>query len=398
MVGSVTNLSNWRTDKPRYRADVILTPESLAVSDPLSGDCAGFDVHALALDMGMAVPVDMVRSSQALVVEMRCDQASAFERLNRLLHERGNLPVIAAVRDPSLADMRTLMRTGVADILPLPLRVTELAQALERISVDLDHHRGETGPKGRVIAAIKSRGGVGATTILTQIGCIMSAAGRFRGGAPCLVDFDVQFGNAALYLGQLPEIGIRELLNAGDRLDNAMLKSVLSRHPSGLSYLAAPQEVMPLDLITAEQVDAVVELLRREFPVVLIDLPPDWTLWSLSILAEADQVLLVSELSIASLHQAKRQLDFLRQQDLGHVPLSIIMNKVSKGLFKSVDFQDAARILGRDVAFTVAGDDAAVRSALDQGEPIAQLNPRSRTARDLAEIATNLHAKPAMAG
>lgn len=395
MVGSITNLSNWRTEKPRYRADVILTPESLAGSDSVAGPCAGFEVHALALDIGLPVPAEMARSSQALVVEVRCDQATAFERLQRLLADR-TLPVLAAIREPSLADMRALMRMGVADILPLPLRVAELAQALERISVDLDR-RDESGPHGRVIPAIKSRGGVGATTILTQIGCILSAASRFRGGPPCLVDFDLQFGNAALYLGQLPELGVKELLEAGDRLDISMLKSVLTRHPSGLSYLAAPPEVMPLEFLSPDQVDEVMALVRREFPVVLVDLPPDWTVWSLSILAEADQILLVSELSIASLHQAKRQLDFLRQQDLGHIPVSVVMNKVSKGMFKSVDFQDAARILGREVAFTVADDAAAVRSALDQGEPITQLNPRSRTARDLGELAAGLHAKPAVA-
>ena len=154
---------------------------------------------------------------------------------------------------------------------------------------------------------------------------------------------------------------------------------------------------MPLDALTPEQVDPVIALLRREFQTVLVDLPTDWALWSLSTLAEADQVLLVSELSIASLHQAKRQLDFLRQQDLGQLPISVVMNKVSKGLFKTVDFQDAARILGREVAFTIADDAPAVRSSLDQGEPIHQLHPRSRTARDLGEIAAALQAKPAVA-
>ena len=143
----------------------------------------------------------------------------------------------------------------------------------------------------------------------------------------------------AFHLGQLPEIGLKDLLDARDRLDGAMLKSVLARHPSGLSYLASPHEVMPLDALTPEQVDPVIALLRREFQTVLVDLPTDWALWSLSTLAEADQVLLVSELSIASLHQAKRQLDFLRQQDLGQLPISVVMNKVSKGLFKTVDFR-----------------------------------------------------------
>ena len=396
-MGTVQNLSNWRTDKPRYRAEIFLTQESMAGSDTLGGNCAGFHVHATMLDAAMPIPADLIRASQVLVVEVRCDQESALDRLQRLLTECGGVPVLAAVAELSLSDVRRLMRTGVADILPLPLRLAELEPALERISVDLDHKHEHSGPSGRVISAIKSRGGVGATTILTQLGCILSAATRFRGGPTCLVDFDIQFGDAALYLGQLPELGLRDLLDARERLDSAMLRAALARHPSGLSYLAAPQEIMPLDTLTPDLVDPLVALIRREFETVLVDLPSNWSDWSLSILAHSDQVLLVSELSIASLHHAKRQLDFLRQQDLGQVPVSVVMNRVSKGMFKTVDFHDAARILGRDVAFTIADDVATVRSALDQGVPITDLNPRSRTARDLGEIAMSLHTKAAVA-
>jgi pilus assembly protein CpaE len=328
---------------------------------------------------------------------VRCDQANATDRLQRLFAEHDHIDILAAVHDPSLEDVRKLMRMGVADILPLPLRLGELEPALERIGIELDRRHEHSGPSGRLISAIKSRGGVGATTILTQLGCILSAATRFRGGPTCVVDFDIQFGNAALYLGQLPELGLKDLLDARERLDSSLLRSVLARHPSGLSYLAAPAEFVPLESLTPDLVDPVLALVRREFQTVLVDLPPDWTDWSLSILAQSDLILLVSELSIASLHQAKRQLDFLRQQDLGQVPVSVIMNKVTKGLFKTVDFQDAARILGRDVAFTIAEDAATVRSALDQGEQISQINNRSRTARDLGEIAMSLQTKQAVA-
>ena len=40
------------------------------------------------------------------------------------------------------------MRAGVADILPLPLRQVELAQALERLGVDLDRRGDDGRPKG----------------------------------------------------------------------------------------------------------------------------------------------------------------------------------------------------------------------------------------------------------
>ena len=392
-MGTVSSLSRWRSDRPRFRADVFLSPESLAGSDSVEGNCAGFEVHATMLDPAMPIAADRVASSQALVVEVDCSRSSAIERLRRLLAERPGMPILAAVRDPSLADVRTLMRFGIADVLPLPLRMAELEPALERIGLDLETRIGASGPKGRLVSAIKSRGGVGATAMLTQLGCILSEASRFRGGPTCLVDFDLQHGNAALYLGRLPELGLSDLVDARDRLDADLLKSVIARHPSGLSYISAPREIMPLDALRPDTVEPILTFVRSEFQTVLVDLPADWTDWGLAILAESEQILLVSELSVAGLHQARRQIDFLRDQDLAQVPISIVMNKVVKGLFKTVDYQDAARILGREVTFSIAEDAATFRSALDQGEPIMSINPRSRVAKDLGEIAATLQAR-----
>lgn len=395
-MSSAVTQSNWRTEKPRYRADVFLTQESLAGSDRLEGNCAGFDVHPTMLDAALPIPADAVRTSQVLVVEVRYDQPSAMDRLQRVLAECGDVPVLAAVREPSLTIVRMLMRTGVADILPLPLRVAELEPALERIGADLDRKHENMRPPGRVISAIKSQGGAGATTILTQLGCLLAQRADPKSGETCIVDFDIQFGNAALYLGQLPALGIKDLIDAGERLDSALVRSALTRHSSGLSYLAAPQEIMPLEMLNSDRVMPVMELVGREFQTVLTDLPHDWTDWSLSILAHSDMILLVSELSVASLHQAKRQLDFLRQQDLGDVPVKIVMNKVAKGMFRTVNFQDAVRILGRDVAFSIAME-TEVQSALDQGVPLGEINGRSRAVRDLAEMAKALQVQPALA-
>lgn len=376
--------------RPRYRAALVLSPASLGEAETLDGPVAGFDLQSVLLDPGLLVPADVRRESHAIVVETRCDQPSSMERLHKLLAEAGETPVLVAVREPTVSDMRRLIQIGVADVVPLPLRLAELTPALERIGAGFAERGTPAGPGGRIVAAVKSRGGVGASAVLTQVAALAAAQAGGEGQETGLIDLDIQYGNAGLYLGQLPALNLKDLLDAGERLDASLLRATMTRHASGLHYLAAPHEIMPTDVVTPEQVDAIVGMGAREFGTLFVDLPHDWTDWSLSILARSDTILLVCDLSVASLHQAKRKLELLRQQGIGDDSLVIVMNKVTKGLFKSVNLQDATRILGRPAAYTLADDDETVGAALNQGQLVSAVNPRSRFTKDLQALAAAL--------
>ena len=382
-------LKNWQRSGQRYRVTAFLSQDEQDAFETLGRAVGGVGFSTALLDPGLPIPPDLLKAADAVVVEVRCDQSGAIERLQKLVGAAAGLPIIAAVRDPSLADLRKLMRTGIWDVVPLPLASAELQHVLERLMVELDRRGGCEAQKGSVVTAIKSRGGVGATTVLTQLACL-SAMDKAATGPSCLMDMDLQRGNAALHLGRLPKLNLKDLLDAGKRLDAELLHTILSRHSCGLHYIAAPEEVLPLDSLTSEDALAILDVVAREFQSVFVDLPHDWTEWSFHLLARSSVILLVSELSIPSLHQTKRQLDFIRENDLGEIPLHVVMNKVSKGMFKTVGFADAERILGREVAFSIANDAATVRSALDQGEIISQVDRRSRTARDLGQLATAL--------
>ena len=75
--------------------------------------------------------------------------------------------------------------------------------------------------------------------------------------------------------------------------------------------------MMPLEGVSNEHLMEIVDLATREFGTVFIDLPTNWTNWSLSLVARSDLVLLVTELTVAGLNRARRQLDLLESQDLG---------------------------------------------------------------------------------
>ena len=54
-----------------------------------------------------------------------------------------------------------------------------------------------------------------------------------------MVDLDLAFGDVAITLQLIPEHTIAEAADSEEDLDFALLQTLLTRHPSGLTILAA---------------------------------------------------------------------------------------------------------------------------------------------------------------
>jgi pilus assembly protein CpaE len=173
------------------------------------------------------------------------------------------------------------------------------------------------------------------------------------------------------------------LFEAGTRLDGDLLRATTTDHPSGLKVIAAPNELLPLEGVSSDHVLQIVDLATREFGTVFVDLPTNWTNWSLSLVARSDLVLLVTELTVAGVNRAKRQLNLLQSQDLGGLDIRVIVNRYDKALAKTVRLTDVKSALGRDVAYTVTNDFQLMRAAIDRGVTINEIKRKTPLSKDL---------------
>lgn len=140
---------------------------------------------------------------------------------------------------------------------------------------------------------------------------------------------------------------------------------------------------MPLEAMTSEQILSVIDLATAEYGTVFVDLPANWTNWSMSLLARSDLILMVTELRVPSLHRARRQLDLLASQDMGELDVRVILNRSEKGLFRSLGPADAERVLRRPVSFTIANDHATMSQAIDRGVPLSEVKRKCPLVKDI---------------
>src|SRR5258707_10527408 len=114
--------------------------------------------------------------------------------------------------------------------------------------------------------------------------------------------------------------------------------------------------MMPLEGVSNEHLLHIVDLATREFGTVFLDLPSNWTNWSLSLVARSDLVLLVTELTVAGLNRARRQLKLLESQDLNNLDVRVIANRWDKSQARSIRPAHVREALGQDIVYTVCND------------------------------------------
>lgn len=236
---------------------------------------------------------------------------------------------------------------------------------------------------GKIITFMKSSGGAGATTLAVQAACSL------RDPRLALLDLDIQFGAAAFQMDVESNASILDLVAALDRLDAALLQGAMVRPHDIFDLLAAPAGVYPMEDVSVEGVTAVIELARRVYTTILVDLPMIWNEWGHAVLTKADHIVLVTSLTLPALRQARRQIEMLMREQLGNTPLFVVANRVDRGLFgKGLSQKEGEKALGRAINFTIPNDPL-IATAGDAGLPLAAVRGGAmakKLARMMAEV------------
>ncbi len=372
-----------------------LPPDALRVLLLLDDACAGplvAELAALQIDAAVLSGDDWsagdIRAIDMDAIVVQIDDPLATGRLRQLLDATGGqVPVIVAIDELTVAVMRRLLHLGATDVLPRSFAADDLWQSLEAA------RRARRGTiarpqrqRGRIVSFLGTMGGVGNSSIATQTGILW--AGQHR---VCYIDFDLQFGNAALLLDLHPSLHIGHLIDEGEGIDADFLRSVAIQHRSGLSVVASPTEMMPIEVIDSQFVDRLLRLACGLYDVVIADLPALWSEWTMYLLKRSDTICLVTDPGVPSLYQARRQLDMIGENGLSS-RLKVIANRVEKRFLSKTNLKEVEEALGRDIEFTVANDYPTVSAANNQGRAVGDVRPGSRVLKDLVGLARELSA------
>jgi pilus assembly protein CpaE len=374
---------DWKASKREAAVHLYLSGAEGDVAELATRRVAGLPVSLSVLPTTDWINPEQIAGAAAAVIQVDADSPASIKRFQKLSSAL-DTPLIAASYEPPLALVRTLIRLGAHDVLPLPLTVEDIETSLAPLLAETNQRSLATSlSNGKLVSMVKGVGGAGSTALLTQLAIRFALNEAAHERETCLIDFDMQFGDAAFQLGVRAKLSLADLLDAGTRLDGDLLRATTTEHASGLKIIAAPPEMMPLEGIPSEHVLQIADGATREFGTVFAELPTNWTNWSLSLVARSDLVILVTDLTVTGLNRARRQLNLLHSQDLGDVDVRVVVNRYDKAAARAISLSDARKALGRDVDYTISNDTAVMRAAIDRGVPIGEIKRKTALGKDL---------------
>lgn len=219
--------------------------------------------------------------------------------------------------------------------------------------------------KSRVIVVTSGKGGVGKTTSTANIG-----AGLARTGAKvALVDTDIGLRNLDILMGLENRIvyNIVDVVEERCKLNQALVKD--KRMPN-LCLLPAAQ-TRDKSALDPEQMEKVVEELKKEFDYILIDSPAGIEQGFQNAVAAATEAIVIATPEMSSVRDADRIIGLLEtKEQIKHYKL--VLNRVRADMMKTndmMDVDDVLEILSVKLLGIIPEDQDIIIST-NRGEPI----------------------------
>jgi len=277
------------------------------------------------------------------------------------------------------------MRAGADDFLPLPVSRTDLLKVCIKVA---ETRRCATAgsTRGEVWTVHGTKGGVGVTTLVANLGFALHHARRDA----AVLDLDCNAGDLAVFLNVTPVYTLTDIVTNYRRLDSVLLQGTMTRHPCGLEVLAAPTLTPgePPIALSGEQVRGILDLMRSLHRVTVVDTGATPSQSSLAAMTAATRVLLVTELTIPALRRCLVTVDWLREEGLdleGHV--EVVVNKYV-GKEPEIPVSEASKTLKLPIRTLLPRDDVTALGAVNNGRSLREVRSGSPLTRALAELVT----------
>lgn len=277
------------------------------------------------------------------------------------------------------------LRLGVQDFLRRPVSSTDLRQFLFR---HLGRARATGGAQGVIATVFANKGGVGKTTIATNLAVSIA---RESPGRVLLIDGSLQLGVCASLLDITPERTLTDAARERDRLDETLIRELAIPHGSGVHLLAAPHDAVEAARIDDELMSRVLTLSRRAFDTVIVDTFPMLDAVMMAVLDLADTAYLVTEAVVPTLRGSAQLMGTLDQLGIPRERRRVILNRYAT--FDGNQKPDeVARRLGQPVDHVLPYDRRLLIAA-NAGEPFVIKYPRKPFSRSIARIAAEVDAQ-----
>lgn len=333
--------------------------------------------------------VAAAREQQPDVVVLSFEEpvARAVRTIESLVLAVPETPVIVVSSLGSREHLRRAMLAGARDYLVKPVSADDLARAVDAVlevrqkkrsvahqpEMEIPHH-------AEVVTVFGAKGGVGRTTLATNLAVALATVGNQK---VALVDLDTQLGDVAMMLDLVPERTIADLARAAGRMDPELVRAHMAVHASGVHVLAAPVNLEDAAVVSGDHVSCILQVLARAYDFVIVDTPKTIS-DPVSVALELSTIIVVvTSPEITSVKSTRVYLDMFRSLRFTEDKVKLLINYPSAS--GGLSARDLQAVLDYPVFWRIPNDAAAI-AACRAGRPFVLEKPASKISRNLVDL------------
>ena len=320
------------------------------------------------------------------IVALDKDPDKALQLVEQLSQTSPNCSVLVVSGSSDGTLILRAMRAGAKEFLPKPVRIEDLIGALERIR-ERRFGRGENKSRGSTVIAVAGvTGGVGTTSIAVNLGCVLAKDPK---NSVVLIDLDLSLGDADVFLDTIPDYTLVDVAQNVTRLDFTLLKRSLTKHSSGLFLLPRPVQLEDCKLITTEDLQRVIGLLKATFTHLVIDLSKSYSLLDMVALEMANHVLLVTQLDLPCLRNVVRLMMSFGEIEGMKDKVKIVVNRVGLNTGQ-ISLKKAQETIGCKIFWQLPNDYRTMVEVRNNGVPLIEQAPKAPITQSIIQLADAL--------
>ena len=339
----------------------------------------------LETPLGELGPEDVLRlghsGAEVVFLDLGMERDTGLELTEFLIGREPDRPVILIGPTLDSDILLASMRAGAFEYVSKPLAEDTIKAAVGRVRQKVGVDEESTGEGSRTFGVISAKGGIGVTTLATNLAVQIA---RMSGEKTALIDMD-EFGTASLLLGLWPKYSFHDVLENVHRLDSDLLDSLVEHHQSGVDLLSSPNEGMGVDPLDPGQARRLFRFFDQRYPIVVVD-AGGTKAPAMAVAEEVDELVVVAYPELPAIRNVKRIFPELERIRVGR-PIRLVLNRFQQD--DTITREEVAETIGAQVYATLAKDEDAVSHAANAGKPVV-MNGSSRFSRDVKSLGLQL--------